>query len=397
MRHLLVLALFVCAGACVLQAQAANNQAQAATAQPQVVDTTVCDVLQNPAAFNGKMVRIKGTVSAGFDQFMIRGSNCRQRVDGIWLAYPAGTKGKAGPDALLELQPASNFTGKYTPPTRTPVTLQKDKEFKKFDSLLSEEHHKGGMCMGCRRYEVSATLVGRLDGVADATLQRDPSGKIVSFGGFGNMNAYAARLVLQSVSDVTPKAIDYSKSDALTKDESGSAQSTGLPSDPLAAASRVAAMIGTSQAGIQAQKDAAAFGKPDANNGVIVGFKKINEVADNDGAPGTETSPDGVLFNCTFNMNHLQGDALAKAILHIGQHVSEIRDPLPGDAGAPLYVQESNAWAITVSAAMATRQKSLILPGGYVIWDSQWPSSDITSKFSDALNAFLTNQALLGR
>ena len=73
------------------------------------------------------------------------------------------------------------------------------------------------MCLGCTRYTVTATLVGRLDSVADATLKRDASGKIVGFGGFGNMNAYPARLVLESVSDVTPKEIDYSKNDEETK------------------------------------------------------------------------------------------------------------------------------------------------------------------------------------
>ena len=40
---------------------------------------------------------------------------------------------------------------------------------------------------------------------------------MIGFGGFGNMNAYPARLVLESVSDVTPKEIDYSKTDAATK------------------------------------------------------------------------------------------------------------------------------------------------------------------------------------
>ncbi len=188
----------------------------------QAVDTTVCAVMKNPAAFNGKIVRIKGTVVAGFDEFVIKDAtqdpHCGYQVDGIWLAYPPGAKGKAGPAAMLVIQPARNFAGTYTPPTRTPVTLDKDKVFKNFDSLLAQGHEKGAdMCLGCTRYEVTATLVGRLDSVADAKLTRDASGKIVGFGGFGNMNAYPARLVLQSVSDVTPKEIDFSKNDAETK------------------------------------------------------------------------------------------------------------------------------------------------------------------------------------
>ena len=152
---------------------------------------------------------------AGFDEFILEDAkdpNCGFQVDGIWISYPHGTKGKAGPVAMVTIQPARNFSGKLTPPTRTPVTLQKDKEFKQFDSLLAQTHQKGAeVCLGCTRYNVTATLVGRLDGVADASIKRDASGKITGFGGFGNMNAYPARLVLQSVSDVTPKEIDYSK------------------------------------------------------------------------------------------------------------------------------------------------------------------------------------------
>ncbi len=399
MKRFLGLALFVCAGACLLQTHAAAKQAQPAGNQAQVVDTTVCAVLQNPVKFNGKMVRIKGTVSAGFDQFIVRGSDCRQRIDGIWLAYPEGTKGKAGPDALLELQPASNFKGKYTAPERTPVKIDKDKEFKKFDSLLSQEHRKGGMCLGCRDYEVTATLVGRLDGVADATLKRDASGKIIGFGGFGNLNAYPARLVLQSVSDVTPKKIDYSKSDALTKGDRQTGMRPGMPTDPMLAAKWEARAIGNSPTGLQAQKDVEAYGGENSkHNGVNISYGgRINELSAKTEGLGKEESPDGVLFNCTFNMNHLHAESLSKAILHMGQHIVELRNPKPGDENAPLYILESNAWAVTVSGAMASRQKSLTLNGGYVVWDAKWQSSDIGSNFTSAINSFLTNQELLGR
>ncbi|MGH9598823.1 MAG: hypothetical protein ACRD27_03095, partial [Terracidiphilus sp.] len=376
--------LFACAAVCAVQAQ--------------VVDTSVCDILKNPASFNGKMVRVKATVSVGFDQFIVRGKDCGQPVDGIWLAYPPKAKGKAGPDAVLKLQPAHNFAGKYTAPSRTPVTLQRDKEFKHFDSLLAETHNGGaGMCLGCARYMVSATLVGRLDGVADATLTRDASGKIVGFGGFGNLNAYPARLVLQSVSDVTPKEVDYSKSDAATKGETQTFGGSPDLYDPMAAAQKMAAMLGSSQAGVQAQKDAATFGKPGEHNGVIVTFGSGNEASPKEEELGSKDSPDGVLFNCTFNDNRLQGDAETKAILHMGQHISELRDPAANYAGAPLSVLEFNAWAITATAAMGTHQKFLTLPGGYLVWDASWPAAERTQNFSDALKNFLANEALLSR
>ena len=70
----------------------------------QVTDVNVCDVVKNPAPFDGKMVRITGTVVSGFDQFIVEDAkdpNCGYQVDGIWLSYPAGAKGKAGPAAMV--------------------------------------------------------------------------------------------------------------------------------------------------------------------------------------------------------------------------------------------------------------------------------------------------------
>jgi len=90
---------------CGLHAQAAGPGAGP-------VDVNVCDVVKNPASFDGKMVRIKGTVVAGFDEFAIKDAadpNCGYQVNGIWLSYPQGSKAKSGPVAIVTAQPAHNF------------------------------------------------------------------------------------------------------------------------------------------------------------------------------------------------------------------------------------------------------------------------------------------------
>lgn len=385
MKRVFVLALFLFAGACGLYAQ--------------TVDTTVCAVMKDSKSFDGKIVRLKGIASAGFDHFLIKDSTpCGYQIDGIWLSYPAGTKGKAGPVALLTIQPARNFTGKYTSPTRAAVTLDKSKDFKQFDNLLSQPHNKGvGMCLGCARYEVSATFVGRLDAVADPTLQRDKDGKIIGFGGFGNANAYPARLVLQSVTDVTPKEVDFSKSDEVTKGDTATFQGTGDLYDPLAAAQKSAAALAGSTAGEQAQKNIAAFGKQGEHNGVSIGYGTLNEASPKDEALGTKDSPDGVLFNCTFNLNRLQGDAQVRAIMHMGQHISDLRNAAAGTEQAPLFIMEYNAWSMTVAAALANRQKFLTLPGGMLAWNSTWPGEERSTKIDEALKSFLANEAGLSR
>jgi hypothetical protein len=432
MKKVLILACMI--PACVilgfggyLHAQAAA--AQAGTAQAGApVDTTVCDVVKKPQAFNGQIVRIKGTVIAGFDEFVITDStdpNCGYPVNAIWLAYPPGTKGKAGPAAMVVVQPAKNFTGTLTPPTRAAVTLDKTgdrgKDFKQFDSLLAQKHEKGAdMCLGCTRYTVTATLVGRLDSVADATLKRDSSGKIVGFGGFGNMNAYPARLVLESVSDVTPKEIDFSKNDDETKagataggngaDQYGAGAGCGGGgcmggggngidlNGAIAAAQKAANGLAAGPPKDAAIRAAAVYGKAgDHSTGVFTANGASNEASPADEQLGTKDSPDGVLFNCTFNSDRVQGDSLTRAVMHMGEHISELRNPDPGNEGAPPYVLESDAWVVTSVSAALSGQKFLSLPGGYLIWDSSWSVADRTDKMESVLKDFLVNEAALGR
>jgi len=419
MKRVLILACLISFGfGCDVFAQTAAPQSGAS------VDTTVCDVAKKPQALNGQIVRIKGTVVAGFDEFVITDStdpNCGYPVNAIWLAYPPGTKGKAGPAAMVVVQPAKNFTGTLTPPTRAAVTLDKSKDFKQFDSLLAQKHEKGAdMCLGCTRYKVTATLVGRLDSVADATLKRDRSGKIVGFGGFGNMNAYPARLVLESVSDVTPKEVDYSKNDDETK---GGATGAGYVDNPygggagygggsmtggggsgidlngaIAAAQKAASGLAAGPPKDAAIRASAVYGKAgDHSTGVFVGNGPSNEASPADEQLGTKDSPDGVLFNCTFNSDRLQGNSLTRAVMHMGEHISELRNPDPGNESAPPYILESDAWVVTTMSAAFSGQKFLSLPGGYVIWDSSWPVADRTDKMESVLKDFLVNEAALGQ
>ena len=363
--------------------------------QAQIVDAAVCDILANPASFDGKTVRIKGTVIAGFDEFQIKGSGCNQSVDGIWLAYPEGAKAKSGPAAVLQLQLARNNPSQVATVNRTPVKLDKNKEFKEFDSLLSTPYRAGGMCLGCVRYAVTATLVGRLDGIKEAGLVRDGAGKVSAVNGFGNLNRYNSRMVVQSVADVAPQEIDYSKAAAASKDDSPRETVGG---DPVAAAHQAArAFQAGSPAANQVESAAAAFGKEGEDNGVMVGFGAANEVARNDGAKGNHDSPDGLLFDCTFDMDRLKGDALSTAIAHVGTHIADIRGPQANAAAESVYGLEYRAWQTTVLSAIANRQKTLTLPGGYLVWNSTWPQADRDAAMDRAVSTYLTEWALVSK
>lgn len=288
----------------------------------EVVDASVCDVLADPVAFDGKIVRIKGaTVAAGFDELVIEGSGCNP-AGAIWLAYPAGTKGSAGPAAFIRLQLAKNSTATAEVPKRNPVALQANDDFKRFDSLLATPH-KSSTCLGCRRYKVTATITGRLDGASNAGVVRDANGNVTGVAGFGNLNLYRARLVLQSVSDVAPQEIDYAKTPV-----NGDARRAG-PRAPRNAVSEAAA----------------AFGAPGENNGVHVGFGVANAVPADDGAKSGEDSPDGLLFVVTFDLERLGKESLSKAIAHMGTHIADVRRP----RAQGLQEAEARAWQITFS------------------------------------------------
>ncbi len=398
MKRLMVLSGLLLASGCGLHAQAA-----APPAGP--IDVNVCDVVKSPASFDGKIVRIKGTVVAGFDEFAIKDAtdpNCGFQVNAIWLSYPQGSKAKSGPVAIVTAQPAHNFAGTWKAATRTPVTLDKSKDFKQFDSLLAQPHQKGqDLCLGCARYEVTATLIGRLDTVADASIKRDHSGKIVGLGGFGNMNAYPARLVLESVSNVTPKEIDYSKSDAIAKGDSSMPPppgGTGGPEfdDPIAMAVRLAGHVAAGPAADQVQRAIGVFPKSSKEqNGVSFAYGVGNEVTPD--AQGTKDSPDGVLYNCVFNRDHLQGPSIVVAVFHIGEHVADLRNPKPENVDAPYIFNENDAWVVTSIATIVGGQKYLTLPGGYLFYNVAWTPDEREDKMVAALKDFLTNEALLSR
>ena len=76
--------------------------------------------------------------------------------------------------------------------------------------------------------------------------------------------------MLQSVSDISAREIDYSKVSSATNDDSARESSGG---DPVAAAHQAArAFTPDSQAAKQVERAAAAYGKEGEDNGVDVGL-----------------------------------------------------------------------------------------------------------------------------
>ena len=276
------------------------------------------------------------------------------------------------------MQLAKNHPASAASVRRAPVALEKDKEFKNFDKLLSTPAKADGMCLGCVKYSVTATLVGRLDGAKDAGLLRDGSGAVTGIEGFGNLNRYRARLVLQSVSDVTAEEIDYAGG------------GTAAPKDA-APGSRVFAP--TAPTADQVKRGADAFGAPGEDNGVNVGFGGGNEVPVDDGAKSSANSPDGLLFEVAFDGARLKGPAMQLAISHVGTHIADIRSATPEIQRLCLYGTEFRAWQTSVLGAVGVKARALMLPGGYVIYAESWANSDLARNANKGISSFLANWA----
>jgi hypothetical protein len=67
------------------------------SAAVQIADASVCEILANPPSLDGKIVRVKRTVVAGFEEFVVRGSGCNQAVNAIGLLFNCTFR-----DGLLE-------------------------------------------------------------------------------------------------------------------------------------------------------------------------------------------------------------------------------------------------------------------------------------------------------
>jgi hypothetical protein len=348
------------------------------SSRAQIVDTTVCDILAEPQSFDGKIVRIKGIAIAGFEEFAIKGTGCSQAVGAIWLAYPEGTRGKAGPAATLGLQFGKNHPAVVSNVSRTPVAIDKNKEFKEFDKLLSTQAKSDGLCLGCVKFTVAATFVGRLDGTKDSGLIRDKSGKVIGLSGFGNLNRYKARLVLQSVADLSPQEIDYAKGSVAASPNSVPGNVSFIPNSPAAD---------------QVKRAAAAFGAQGEDNGVGVGFGVANEILKQETTKSNSNSPDGLLFNVTFDGERLKGPAMEVAMSHMGTHIADIRSTASEVANLPLYGLEFRAWQTAAVSALADKLKTLMLPGDYLIYSQSWPNADLGKNVNSGISSFLANWA----
>ncbi len=186
--------LSLCALCLALCGQPAGEPRRVTGRVVEPVNTTICEIVKNPADWSGRTVRLIATIRIAFEQFDISAEACTDRkLESMSLEYASGPKN----------QPTTWCCGDLTP--RGPITLNQNAEFKKFHRLLTAQRRARNCPKPyCFANDVTAELTGQLE---TGNIEISPDGEHYSCpsGGFGHFGFICARLVIQEVK--TAKAL----------------------------------------------------------------------------------------------------------------------------------------------------------------------------------------------
>jgi hypothetical protein len=190
---------------------------QTATKQPQApIETSVCKIVNDPSAYNNKLVKVRGHVWANFEYSILVGEETCPAL-GVWFAFADGS---AAPELIATVTGngtpgGRNSNGRATPPIA--VRLVRDANLEELEHYWALSA-KGAACTDgprapvipdCTTYRVTATFIGRVDGVSKevhaAHLKRASQGR-ADFKGFGLMGMFDAQIVVQSVENLVAVA-----------------------------------------------------------------------------------------------------------------------------------------------------------------------------------------------
>jgi len=159
---------------------------RASYAQENPVEVPGCDLARNPKAFDGKLVRVRGTLNDHFEDFSLGVRNCDSE-QGVWLAFGGDVPGIVASTANDNVRKP----GVDLKVNDVPYAINKDENFHRLYALVAARHGDKP------EYSVTATLTGRFF----AGEERGTAKGSVEFGGYGHLGC-CALLVITDVSDV---------------------------------------------------------------------------------------------------------------------------------------------------------------------------------------------------
>ena len=177
--------------------EAADERGSAQLAQQKKsIETSVCAIVENPAAFNNTMVRVSGHANNNMEYSVLYGDGCN---DPIWFAYGIDAELPDSAYAKGAMPGSGDAEGKGIP--LIPVKLVRDSNFYRFEALLNARSQKSSADWFFAHW-VTATFIGRIDAVSPeirATQQKRAATGRAEYRGFGHLSLFDEQLILQSV------------------------------------------------------------------------------------------------------------------------------------------------------------------------------------------------------
>lgn len=155
-------------------------------AQENPMEAPGCDLARNPKAFDGKLIRVRGTLNVHFEDFSLRIRNC-DTEQGIWLAFGGDVPGIVTSMANDNVRKS----GVDIKVNEVPYGIKKDENFRRLYALIAARHGDKP------DYSVTAMLTGMFFAGEESRTAKGA----VDFVGYGHLGC-CALLVITQVSDV---------------------------------------------------------------------------------------------------------------------------------------------------------------------------------------------------
>jgi hypothetical protein len=184
------------------------------------VKTTLCDLVEKPDRFHGKIVQVRGGVVVLLGLVYLAETNCSANV-GV-SRTDLRQLPSTGQYVYLESQSDLKHLGYLNwkaVETLAPIKFIEDESYRTLVRLLDERivNNGGGQCLNCEADEVTATVTGRFEHIHSWTVayREGPNGKVsvvklpMPRGGSDDSGYFHQPfwLILQSVSEVTAKPL----------------------------------------------------------------------------------------------------------------------------------------------------------------------------------------------
>jgi hypothetical protein len=159
---------------------------RSSAAQENPVEIPGCDLAKNPKAFDGKLLRVRGTLNVHFEDFSLGVGNCDSE-QGIWLAFGGDVPGIVA----STVHDFFRTPGVDIKVNKVSYGIKKDENFHRLYALIAARHGDKP------EFTVTATLTGTFY-AGDA---RAAANGATTFVGYGHLGC-CALLVITEVSDV---------------------------------------------------------------------------------------------------------------------------------------------------------------------------------------------------